>query len=118
MGRIGREVALRARALGMTVLAYDPFVTEDMIAEAEAELVPIHALWERSQIITLHLPLSPETRGMINGQTLAIMKQGVVIINCARGGLIDEEALVRGEQGDRHTERIRRPVRARSEAAP
>ncbi len=89
MGRIGREVAIRAKALGMTVLGYD--VVD--FPEEFAEKVSLDELYERSDIITLHVPLIPATKHMINKDSIAKMKDGVVIINCSRGGIVDEVAL-------------------------
>ncbi len=89
MGRIGREVAIRAKALGMTVLGYD--VVD--FPEEFAEKVSLDELYERSDIITLHVPLIPATKHMINKDSISKMKDGVVIINCSRGGIVDEVAL-------------------------
>lgn len=92
MGRIGREVAIRAKALGMKVLGYD--VVD--FPESFAERVELDELYERSDVITLHVPLVPATKHMINRDAIAKMKDGVVIINCSRGGIIDEDALYEG----------------------
>jgi D-3-phosphoglycerate dehydrogenase len=89
VGNIGREVAKRASALGMTVLAYDPYVKEAI----EAQLVPLHELLARADYISLHLPKTKESANMIAAEEFAKMKDGVRIINCARGGIIDEQAL-------------------------
>ncbi|MGE5249726.1 MAG: D-2-hydroxyacid dehydrogenase [Bacteroidota bacterium] len=89
VGNIGREVAKRASALGMTVLAYDPYVTE----ATEAQLVALDQLLARSDYISLHLPKTKESANMIGREQFDRMKQGVYIINCARGGIIDEAAL-------------------------
>ncbi len=89
MGRIGREVAKRARALGMNVLGYD--VVE--FPRELAERVSLDELYEKSDIITLHVPLIPQTKHMINKESISKMKDGVIIINCSRGGIIDEAAL-------------------------
>lgn len=89
VGNIGREVAKRAKALGMTVLAYDPFVKES----AEAQLVTLDELLAKSDYISLHLPKTKESANMIGAEQFAKMKNGVRIINCARGGIIDENAL-------------------------
>lgn len=91
LGRIGREVAKRALAFEMTVVAYDPFVTQE---KAQAiELVDLDGIWSRSDYITLHTPVNDETRGLIGSAQLAKMKDGVRIINCARGAIIDENAV-------------------------
>jgi len=93
LGRIGTEVARRARALEMKVLAYDPYVTPAAAAEVEVELVPLDDLLGRSDVISLHTSLSAQTEKLIDAATIAKMKKGVRIINCARGELIDEAAL-------------------------
>ncbi len=90
-GKIGREVAKRALGLGMNVLAYDPFVKE---TDMDVKLVDLDELYKNSDYITLHVPLTPETKHMINKETIEKMKDGVYIINCARGGVVDEKALL------------------------
>lgn len=92
MGRIGQEVAKRAKALGMKVIGYDvvDFPTE------LAEKVSLEELYKQSDIITLHVPLTPKTHHMINSDAISKMKDGVVIINCSRGGVVDENALYEG----------------------
>ena len=92
-GRIGRVVAKRANALGMKVVAFDPFVVADSARDAEIELQPIDDVLARADFLTVHTPLTAETRGIIGADAFAKMKNGVRIINCARGGLIDEGAL-------------------------
>jgi D-3-phosphoglycerate dehydrogenase / 2-oxoglutarate reductase len=92
-GRIGTAVALRARALEMEVLAYDPYVTPAAARELEVELVPLEELLRRSDVISLHTSLSPSTEKMIDATAIAKMKRGARLINCARGELIDEAAL-------------------------
>jgi D-3-phosphoglycerate dehydrogenase len=89
IGNIGREVARRANALGMTVVAYDPYVKE---AEG-VKLVKLDELLARSDYISLHLPKTKESENMISKAQFEKMKTGVRIVNCARGGIIDEEAL-------------------------
>ncbi|MEJ5348351.1 MAG: phosphoglycerate dehydrogenase [Desulfosoma sp.] len=93
LGKIGTIVADRALGFKMNVLAHDPHITPETAAILGTEWVELDELWQRSDFITLHTPLTPETRNLINRDTLAKMKKGVRIINCARGGLIDEEAL-------------------------
>ncbi len=93
LGRVGTEVARRARALEMKVLAHDPFVTPAAAAEVEVELVPLDDLLRRSDVISLHTSLSAQTEKLIDAAAIAKMKKGVRIINCARGELIDEAAL-------------------------
>ncbi len=94
LGRIGRVVASRARGLGMNVVAYDPFVTPESLLDAELEFASLDQVYARADFLTVHTPLTPETRGIIGVEAFAKMKQGVRIINCARGGLVDEAALV------------------------
>jgi D-3-phosphoglycerate dehydrogenase / 2-oxoglutarate reductase len=93
MGRIGSEVARRARAMNMTVVFYDPYISKEQAEKLGVETASFEELIERADFITLHLPLSPSTHHLIGAKELAAMKDGVRIINCARGGLIDEEAL-------------------------
>lgn len=88
-GRIGRAVGRLAAAFGMRVLAYDAVCRED----EKAEFVTLDELYAASDVISLHCPLFPETQGMINRGTLALMKDGVMLINTSRGPLIDEQAL-------------------------
>ena len=92
-GRIGREVAKRAQALEMKIIAYDPFITQERAASLGVEMVPLDELFRRADVITVHTPLIKETRHVINAKTIATMKDGVRLINCARGGIIDEAAL-------------------------
>jgi D-3-phosphoglycerate dehydrogenase / 2-oxoglutarate reductase len=93
LGRIGRVVASRARAMGMTIVAYDPFIAQDQARDLEIELAPLDQVYSRADFLTVHTPLTAETRGLINKDVLAKMKPGARIINCARGGLVDEDAL-------------------------
>jgi D-3-phosphoglycerate dehydrogenase / 2-oxoglutarate reductase len=93
LGRVGTEVARRARALEMKVLAYDPYVTQAAARELDVELIPFEDLLRRSDVISLHTALSPATEKIINAAALAQMKRGARLINCARGELIDEAAL-------------------------
>ncbi len=94
-GRIGREVASRARAFGMEVLVADPFVNEALVRDWESKLVELPELLAASDVVSLHVPLTDETRNIINEQTMRSMKPGAILINCARGGLVDEKALVK-----------------------
>jgi D-3-phosphoglycerate dehydrogenase / 2-oxoglutarate reductase len=93
-GRIGRLVARRALGLQMKVVAYDPFVTADRFRELGAESGTFDEVLERADFLTLHLPLNDETRGSINADAIAKMRDGVRIVNAARGDLIDIDALV------------------------
>jgi D-3-phosphoglycerate dehydrogenase len=92
-GTIGRIFAERCLALKMHVLAYDPFVTPDIIEQIGAEPVTLDGLLARADYVSLHCPLTEATRNMIDAERLAQMKPGACLINCARGGLIDEAAL-------------------------
>lgn len=94
MGNIGDAVSHKATALGMIVLGYDSLIPADEIQRRGAEPVALQELYARSDFISLHVPLSPETRGMINGHTLSSMKRGVRLVCTARGGVIDETALL------------------------
>jgi len=95
LGRIGREVAIRCKAFGMNVIGYDPVVSSEIALKFGVELVSeIDEIYRRSDFITVHVPLNDETRGMIGRNELAKCKRGVRIINCARGGIIDEMALL------------------------
>jgi len=94
MGRIGAEFAKRAQAFGMTIVAYDPFLTQARADQLKVELAesPDAAL-TGADVVTLHVPLTDDTRHIINADRLALMNQGALVVNCARGGLIDEAAL-------------------------
>ena len=89
-GRIARRVGLAAVAMGMSVLAYDPYLDE---ADG-CELVGLDRVFAESHVISLHAPAVAETRHMINADSLATMKRGVYLVNCARGGLVDQDALL------------------------
>jgi D-3-phosphoglycerate dehydrogenase len=93
LGRIGRSVATRARGLGMNIVAFDPFVAPEQARDLEIEAVPLDEVFARGDFITVHTPLTPETRGIVGPEAFAKMKRGVRIVNCARGGLVDEQAL-------------------------
>ncbi len=93
LGRIGLEVARRARAFGMDVIGYDPFIAPVIARENEVTLVSIDDIFKESDYLTLHVGLTSQTEGLINKQSIAIMKPGIRIVNCARGELIVEEAL-------------------------
>jgi D-3-phosphoglycerate dehydrogenase len=96
LGRIGSTVADRARAFGMKVVAYDPYFTEEAARDLEIEMASLDELFSRADFITLHTPLTDETRNLIDAAAIQKMKPGVRIINCARGGLISEPALAEG----------------------
>ncbi|MFH0855317.1 MAG: phosphoglycerate dehydrogenase [Candidatus Omnitrophota bacterium] len=92
-GRIGKEVAKRALSFGMQVLAYDPFLSKEIAESLGIKVVELSELFQASDYITVHTPLTDETRHMISTPQFAIMKKGVRVINCARGGIIDEQSL-------------------------
>jgi D-3-phosphoglycerate dehydrogenase len=92
-GNIGSIVAERAQGLKMTVIAYDPFLSPERAVALGVEKVDLEDLFRRADFITLHTPLTDKTRNIIDAQALTKMKRGVRIINCARGGLVDERAL-------------------------
>ena len=94
MGNIGSAVGVRTAAFGMTILGYDPFLNADQIRQRGAEPVSLNDLYARADLITMHIPLTPETRNLINGQAIGLMKRGVYLICAARGGAIDETALL------------------------
>jgi D-3-phosphoglycerate dehydrogenase len=93
LGRIGQAVATRAIGVGMKVLAFEPQPNADFLAKWPVELVALDDLLGRSDYVSIHSPLTPQTRHLINARTLARMKPGSVLINTARGGLVDEAAL-------------------------
>lgn len=93
LGRIGSRVAVRAQSFGMKILAFDPYIAASAAGKVSAELVSLDRLLEESDFITVHTPLTDETRGMIRRPQLDRMKQGVVLVNCARGGIYDEADL-------------------------
>ncbi|MCY4260571.1 MAG: phosphoglycerate dehydrogenase [Rhodobacteraceae bacterium] len=92
-GNIGAAVCRRANGLGMTVIGFDPYLNEDRATRIGIEKVTFEDLLERSDIVTLHVPMTESTRNMIDAAALARMKTSARLINCARGGLVDEEAL-------------------------
>ena len=94
-GRIGGEVARRARAFGMRVVVYDPYLTEEHARRMEAELLPLDAVLERADVISLHVPLTEATTNLLDDAALARMKPGAVLVNAARGGVVNEGALER-----------------------
>jgi D-3-phosphoglycerate dehydrogenase len=94
MGHIGSGVAQRAASFGMNVLGYDPFLDKTTTVQRGAQYVALNDLLIKADFISLHVPLTPETRGMINGQSIGMMKRGVYLICAARGGVIDETALL------------------------
>jgi (S)-sulfolactate dehydrogenase len=100
-GAIARDAARHAKALGMTVAAYDPYVPADAPVWQGIEKLELDALLATSDVISIHLPLTPETRGLIGEAAFATMKPDAILINAARGGIIDEAALVVALKGGR-----------------
>ncbi len=99
LGRIGRAVAQRALGLSMHVVAFDPFLAPGASPLPQVELCSLEELLERSDFVSLHVPLTDSTRHMLGGPALARMKRGARLINCARGGLVDEQALAQALAG-------------------
>jgi len=93
LGSIGNQVAKKAQGLEMVVIAYDPFLSDDRAKALGIEKVSLDELFSRSDFITIHTPLTPETKNLINSETIGKMKNEVRIINCARGGIINEKDL-------------------------
>lgn len=96
LGKIGQEVAKRCQAFGMKVLAYDPFLSAEVGEQLGVELVDLDECLRKGDYITLHLPKNKDTLGMISTKQFEMMKDGVRIVNCARGGIIDDDALIAG----------------------
>jgi len=93
LGRIGSRVTVRARAFGMRVIAFDPYITPAAGEKVGADLVSFERLLGEADVITVHTPLTDETRNMIGATEIALMKNGVVLVNCARGGIYNENDL-------------------------
>lgn len=93
-GRIGSELSKRAHAFGMKIRVYDPFLTKARAEKLHVEAVSFDDLLFKSDIITVHTPLTKETKGLLNYETIGKTKKGVYLLNCARGGIIDEDALI------------------------
>ncbi len=94
MGRIGAAVGARAAAFGMTLVGYDPLIEAKEIKGRGAEPVSLEELYKRADVITLHIPLTPESKNLINSSSFAQMKKGVYLVCAARGGVIEENALL------------------------
>ncbi|XP_074559781.1 D-3-phosphoglycerate dehydrogenase 1, chloroplastic-like [Curcuma longa] len=106
-GKVGSEVARRAKVLGMHVIAHDPYATADRAHAIGVELVTFDEALARADFISLHMPLTPSTSKILNDEAFAKMKNGVRIINVARGGVIDEEALLRALDSGVVSQRLR-----------
>lgn len=100
LGRIGGNVAVRAKAFGMRLIAADPFITSARAESFAATLMPLDELLRTADIVTIHTPLNSQTRGMLDAAKLALLRPHAYLINCARGGLIDEAALLAALDAD------------------
>ncbi|WP_320056277.1 phosphoglycerate dehydrogenase [Desulfuromonas thiophila] len=94
LGKVGGRVALRAKAFEMNVIAYDPYISEKRGDDLGVKLVSLEDIVRYADVLTVHTPLNDETRGMIGAEHFARMKDGVLVVNCARGGIIDEAAML------------------------
>jgi D-3-phosphoglycerate dehydrogenase / 2-oxoglutarate reductase len=94
LGRVGMEVARRAHGLDMRVLVYDPYVPDEHVRHLGLEPVELESLLDSADIVSLHVPLTEATRGMLDGARLTRMRKGAFLVNCARGGLVDEPSLI------------------------
>lgn len=101
LGRIGKEIAIRAKSFEMNVIAHDPFISEEFLRSAEIKACSLDDIYAKADFISLHAPLNDSTRHMINAAAIAKMKNGVRIINCARGAIIDTQALYDGLKSGR-----------------
>ena len=99
LGRIGKHVSQIARGFGMQIVAFDPFISPDQAKELGIELDTLNGVFARADFITIHTPVTDETRGIVGKEAFAKMKKGVRIVNCARGGLVDETALLEAIDG-------------------
>uniref|UniRef100_A0A673WGL3 phosphoglycerate dehydrogenase n=1 Tax=Salmo trutta TaxID=8032 RepID=A0A673WGL3_SALTR len=95
LGRIGKEVASRMQSFGMKTIGYDPITPPEVTATWGVEQMSLEQLWPKCDYITVHTPLMPSTAGLLNDTSFAKCKKGVKVVNCARGGIIDEDALLR-----------------------
>jgi D-3-phosphoglycerate dehydrogenase/(S)-sulfolactate dehydrogenase len=96
IGNIGSVLVERALGMKMRVVAYDPFITPEAAGKLGAELVDLETLWREADVISLHVPLTDQTRNLVGASTIAKMKKGAILVNCARGGVVDEKALADG----------------------
>lgn len=94
LGKVGSRVAARLRGFEVTLLVHDPYIPESRVRDAGAELVDFETLLARSDVVTFHVPLTAETEHMLGARELALARRGVRIVNCARGGVVDEKALL------------------------
>jgi D-3-phosphoglycerate dehydrogenase len=93
MGRIGSQVVIRSKAFGMDAMVYDPYISEEFAKDLGVKVVDLETIFKESDVITIHVPLTPETKHLVSTESFEMMKESAFIINCARGGIIDEDAL-------------------------
>ncbi|MDH3254764.1 MAG: phosphoglycerate dehydrogenase [Acidobacteriota bacterium] len=101
LGRIGQAVALRGRAFGMNIIAYDPFLDPAVARRLEIELVSMDEVADQAGVLTLHVPLTDDTRNILNAERIGRLREGTIVVNCARGGVLDEVALLAGLESGR-----------------
>jgi len=94
LGKIGKEVAIRAKAFGMKIISYDPIISADAISDLDIQLVSLEEIWKNSDIISVHTPLNERTKYLISYNEISKCKTGMIIINCARGGIVNEKDLL------------------------
>lgn len=94
LGKVGKEVAKRAKAFGMNVIGFDPLLSDEVAIELGVQLFPLQDIWNKSDIISVHVPLSDSTKDLVSKSTLEKCKDGVKIINCARGGIVNENDII------------------------
>lgn len=100
-GRIGQQVARRAQAFDMEILAHDPVLDPDVVRRLDAEPVELDELLRRADVVTLHIPFTEGTKNLLNAERIAAMKEGAILVNCARGGVVDEDALLEALENGR-----------------
>ena len=101
IGRIGQAVAKRAKSFGMKVVAYDPFISREVAEKLDIELADLNYIFKNADYITVHVPSTEETRNLISDKQISLMKKNVRIINCARGGIVDEVAIAKALEENR-----------------
>lgn len=92
LGRIGQEVAKRARSFGMKVIAHDPYLKPEHVSKLEVPLLPLDDVLRQANVLSLHLPLVAQTKNLLNAEKFALLPKDAILINCARGGVVDEQA--------------------------
>ena len=101
MGRIGSQVVKRCKAFEMSAMAYDPYLPPEVAQDMGVKLTDLDDVLKNADVITIHVPLTPETTHLISTEQFAIMKENAIILNCARGGIIDEDALLEALKNNR-----------------